>query len=140
MYLGPGWSLGTNDHLVAVGKSAPPRPRSPEAFTSSITCAAFISVTTLRSAEYPPRPSYTSSLWRLALPNHSVSTGPPTVPRFSANLLDPWRGPLARSRPRGIGCGPADLLDVLAHQAAVVDQRVDLRACQIDFIPVVEPA
>src|ERR1700682_6009255 len=120
MYLGPGWSFGTKDHLVAVGKSAPPRPRRPEALTSSITSAAVIPETTLRRPPYPPNFSYTASLGRLALPNHSVKIAPPTVPRCSATLLRPRRGFLSGRGRRSRGRSAADyLLRMRPHQAAV---------------------
>ena len=37
MYFGLGDFLSTNCHLRPVGKPAPPRPRSPDAFTVSMT-------------------------------------------------------------------------------------------------------
>ena len=42
MYFGSGVSLSTNCHLSPVGKPAPPRPRSPDAFTNSMTSPGFI--------------------------------------------------------------------------------------------------
>src|SRR5487761_92202 len=81
-----------------------------------------------------------SSLCRLALPNHSVSTGPPTVPRCSATPLGPPLGFLSR---RGFGSGVSrdsnPGFDVRPHQASVVDQRVDLGAREVRLIAMVEP-
>ena len=42
--------VGMNDHLRPVEKPAPPRPWSPESFTSWITSAGAISVSALRAA------------------------------------------------------------------------------------------
>ena len=53
MYFGFADCLGTNDHFIPVLKPAPPRPRSPEFFTSlmmasgcmaSAFCTAFVAV------------------------------------------------------------------------------------------------
>src|SRR5487761_627799 len=81
-----------------------------------------------------------SSLCRLALPNHSVSTGPPTVPRCSVTLLGPPHGFLPRRGFSGrIGGESNPGLDVRPHEAAVVDQRVDLSAREVGFVAMVEP-
>ena len=42
-YVGLPVSCGTNDHFMPVGKPAPPRPRSPESFTTAITSSGGIS-------------------------------------------------------------------------------------------------
>jgi hypothetical protein len=49
MYLGK-TSFGTKDHFIPVGKPAPPRPRRPEAFTSSMTCSGVMAVRAFRQA------------------------------------------------------------------------------------------
>ena len=41
-YVGLPVSCGTNDHFTPVGNPAPPRPRSPEVLTRSITSAGVI--------------------------------------------------------------------------------------------------
>ena len=38
-YFCTGALRGMNDHLSPVGNPAPPRPRSPDAFTVSMTCS-----------------------------------------------------------------------------------------------------
>src|SRR6185437_7782083 len=52
-----------NAHLRPVGKNAPPRPRSSDAITSSITACASIA-RALVSAVYPPTASYSASFVR----------------------------------------------------------------------------
>src|SRR5580765_7939569 len=47
-----------NDHLRPHGNPAPPRPRSPDFLTSSVTASGVIDVTALRRARYPPEASY----------------------------------------------------------------------------------
>ena len=46
-------SCGTNDHFTPVGNPAPPRPRRPEAFTTSITSAG-VMASAVRRPSYPP--------------------------------------------------------------------------------------
>ena len=44
------FALRVNSHFMPVEKPAPPRPRRPDFFTSSITCSGVISVRTFASA------------------------------------------------------------------------------------------
>src|SRR3989442_9842961 len=50
-----------NDHLRRVAKNAPPRPRSSDAISSSVTCCGVIARAVFR-ARYPPAPSYSASV------------------------------------------------------------------------------
>src|SRR5437660_10204359 len=56
-----------NAHLRPVGKNAPPRPRSSEAMSSSIT-ACGVMARALASAPYPPASSYSASFVRSRSP------------------------------------------------------------------------
>ena len=46
-YLGNAPYLRASSHLVPVGKPAPPRPRSPESFTSPMTASGVMAVSVL---------------------------------------------------------------------------------------------
>src|SRR5262245_37182273 len=73
------------DHLRPVGKKAPPRPRSSDAITSSIT-ACEVMPRAFASAWYPPIASYSASLAR------SCSLAPArTSSTAIAQLLDDLR-------------------------------------------------
>src|SRR5215831_16482014 len=65
---------GMNDHFVPVGNPAPPRPRSPLAFTTSMTAAGSMS-RALRSPWYPPVARYRSIPAASASPHRAVRTG-----------------------------------------------------------------
>jgi hypothetical protein len=58
-------SLGRKVHLSPVGKPAPPRPRSADFLTSSVTASGFIEMAFL-SPSYPPVLTYSSyvTMWR----------------------------------------------------------------------------
>ena len=46
-------SLGMNDHFMPVGKPAPPRPRRPEAFTSSMIASGPTAISALVLSQSP---------------------------------------------------------------------------------------
>src|SRR5512136_227198 len=56
-FLSPG-DCAVCSHFSPVGKPPPPLPRSPDRFTSSITCAGVMPDCTRRSAPNPPRAKY----------------------------------------------------------------------------------
>src|SRR6188472_4105468 len=58
--------FGTKPHFMPVAKNAPPRPRSWEAFSSSITASGAIARAFV-SASYPPTASYSASFVRSRL-------------------------------------------------------------------------
>ena len=60
MYFWPGGSSATVRHLMPVGNPAPPRPRRPEAVTSSIVARGPISMAR-SSPTKPPRARYSST-------------------------------------------------------------------------------
>ncbi len=58
-YLGFGLFLGMNDHFLAVGNPAPPRPRRFERETSSMICSG-VRESAFFAATYPPLATYAS--------------------------------------------------------------------------------
>src|SRR5690606_29540432 len=54
---------------MPVGKPAPPRPRSPEVFTSSTTSSGDIDFNAFSTARYPPFSRYT---WKALIPGTSM--------------------------------------------------------------------
>ncbi len=63
-----------NSHLVPVGKAAPPRPASPERFTSLITSSGVIAVSAFDAASYPPAAMYSSMFSGLMKPQFLSTT------------------------------------------------------------------
>ena len=82
MYLTGSFCAAANDHLRPVGKPAPPRPRKPESLTSLTISSGVISKSALRSALYPPAPSYS------AIDSGSMK---PQL-RSTMRTWGPWRG------------------------------------------------
>src|SRR5688500_820606 len=88
MYFGSGVSLSTNCHLRPVGKPAPPRPRSPDAFTSSITSAGFMPSAFLRPS-YAPCLTEKSSVKALGSRMYLVRIGSISVSSDNSELQTP---------------------------------------------------
>src|SRR2546421_722275 len=63
-----------NDHLVPVGKPAPPRPRRPLALTSSMTSSG-VMPTAWRRVPSPPVARYPSMAPASGLPHRAVRRG-----------------------------------------------------------------
>src|SRR5438552_1039280 len=95
-YFGLGVSFGMNDHFVPVGKPAPPRPRSADFLTSSVTSPGLIDATVLRRALYPPPASYTPIVCESRLSTLRSRTG-------SKLIYSLLTTPFPRRRTGGVG-------------------------------------
>ena len=73
-------------HLIAAGKYAPPRPRSPDSLTSSVTASGVVQSAFARPA-YPPRSRYSSSETGSTSPTPSSTTRVWPAKKASAGFL-----------------------------------------------------
>ena len=74
-YFGPGNWRGMKLHFRPVGKPAPPRPRSPEALTSAITCSGVIALPSAALEDLAQRLVAAARLVVLQAPVAAVEAG-----------------------------------------------------------------